>query len=53
MIKKSLSISDLEIYDLNLETSVRNDERENFTKSRCIHYRGSHPTDKWFKQHIK
>ena len=35
---------------LNLENSVRNNYRENFSQSRCIHCGGSHPTDKCLKK---
>ena len=51
--QKSLSISDLQIDYLNLDNAVRNNEREIFSQSRCIHCGGSKLTKKRFKQQIK
>ena len=51
--QKSLYISDLKIDNFNLDNSVRNNEGANFFQSRCIHCRGSHPTEKCFKQQRK
>ena len=48
--QKLLYISDLKMDYLNLENSVRNNYRENFAQSRCIHCGGSHPTDKCLKK---
>ena len=42
--QKSLSISDLQIDYLNLESLVRNNEREIFSQSRFSHCGGLHPT---------
>ena len=51
--QKSISISDLQIEYLNLENSVRNNERECFAQSRCSHCGGPHLTKKCFKQQWK
>ena len=51
--KKSLSISDLQVDYLNLENSVRNNERDIFDQSRCSHCECSHPTKKCFKKQQK
>ena len=48
--QKSLSIFALQIDYLNLENSVRNNEREYFHQSMCSHCGGSHPTAKLFNQ---
>ena len=42
---KSLSISALQINDLNLESSVKNTERASLYQSRCSDCGGSHPTE--------
>ena len=47
--QKVLSISDLQIDYLNLENSVGNNERENYSQSRCSHCGGSHPNEKIYK----
>ena len=51
--QKSLSISDLQIDYLNLETPVRNNKRANFSQSRCSHCGGSHLTGKLFQKQRK
>ena len=51
--KKLLLISELQIDYLNLENSVGNNERVNFSQSRCSHCGGSHSTEKCFKQQQK
>ena len=48
--QKSLFISDLQIDYLNLDNSVRSNERANFAQSCCIQCGCSHPTDKLFLQ---
>ena len=41
----------MQIDHFNLDTLVRNTERENFSESRCSHCGVSQPTEKYFKQH--
>ena len=48
--QKVLCISDLQIYYLNLENSVIDNDRANFDQSMCSHYGGSYPTEKCFKR---
>ena len=48
----SLSIYDLQIDYLNLDSSVRSTERSNLSQSRRSHCGGSHQTEKYFKQQI-
>ena len=50
---KLLSISDLQIDYLNLENSVRYNERECFAQSMFSHCESSLPTDKFSKQQWK
>ena len=51
--QKLLSISNLQIRYLNLDNSVKNNGRDDFSQSRCSYCGGSHPTEKRFKQHRK
>ena len=51
--KKSLSISESQIDYLNWENSVRNNERAQFSQTRCNNCGGSQPTEKCFTQQRK
>ena len=51
--QKSLSISSLQIDYFDLDNSVINKERANFSQSSCSCCVVSHPTERWFKQHRK
>ena len=51
--QKSLFISDLKIDYLDLENSVRNNERGIFDQSRCSHYEVSHRNEKFYEQQKK
>ena len=43
----------MQIDSLNLDISVRNNEREAFSQTRCSHFGGSHPTETLFHNHKK
>ena len=43
----------MQIDYLDLDNSVRNNEGEILSQSRCIHCGGSQPTEKCFNQHRK
>ena len=51
--QKSLSLSALKLYYLNLNHSVRATKRENIYHSKCRHCEESHPTENYFKQQRK